>query len=301
MRTLILRCAAVLAAALPAAALAHGEVAHDGRLPWTFDPWVVTPLLTCLLLYGLGIAALWRRACAGGGIGFALAAAYVSGWLAMAGALTSPLHWLGEHLFTAHMIEHELVMAVAAPLLVLGRPMAAALWAFPSRPRRHLARFARSRPARAGWRILTLPAVATLLHGMAIWLWHLPPLFDATVTHVGLHRLQHLSFVLTALLFWWALLRRSHPLGAAAHLFVTMVHTGILGALLTFAPRVLYAAQTAEAMRWGLAPLEDQQLAGAVMWGPGGLIYAGAALGFIALHLARQHRRPAGLHPPETP
>ncbi|MBR0645407.1 cytochrome c oxidase assembly protein [Plastoroseomonas hellenica] len=301
MRALAPRAVLALAAVLPAAALAHGDAMEDGRLPWTFDPWVVTPLLACLLLYGLGLSALWRRAGAGRGIGMAQAVAYLCGWLALAGALTSPLHWLGEHLFTAHMIEHELVMAVAAPLLVLGRPLAAALWAFPSRPRQRLARIARSPPARVGWRALTLPPVATLLHGIAIWSWHLPPLFDATVTDVGLHRLQHLSFVLTALLFWWALLRRSHPLAASAHLFVTMVHTGILGALLTFAPRVLYAVQTMEASRWGLTPLEDQQLAGVVMWAPGGLIYAGAALGFIALHLARLGRRPAGFRPLEAP
>ncbi|WP_424811365.1 cytochrome c oxidase assembly protein [Roseococcus sp. YIM B11640] len=261
----------------------------------------MTPLLVALLLYGAGIGALWRHAGAGRGIGFRQSAAYLTGWLVLAGALTSPLHALGERLFTAHMIEHELAMAVAAPLLVLGRPMAAGLWAFPGLMRRRLTRIARARPLRAAWHALTLPPVATLLHGLAIWAWHVPPLFDATVADIGLHRLQHLSFVLTALLFWWALLRRSHPLGAAMHLAVTMIHTGILGALLTFAPRVLYARQTFDAVRWGLTPLEDQQLAGAVMWAPGGLIYAGAALGFIALHLARQGRQPGDLSAVSTP
>jgi putative membrane protein len=292
MRKIAARIAGLLAAGLPAAALAHGDAPHGDGLPWTFDPWVVTPLVATLLLYGIGLAALWRHAGAGRGIGFSHAAAYLCGWLVLAGALTSPLHWLGEHLFTAHMIEHELAMAVAAPLLVLGRPMAAALWAFPLSTRQRLTRITRSRPARAVWGALALPPVATVLHGIAIWVWHVPQFFDATVTQIGLHRLQHLSFVLTALLFWWALLRRSHPLGAAGHLFVTMIHTGVLGALLTFAPRVLYARQTFDAMRWGLTPLEDQQLAGAVMWAPGGLIYAGAALGFIALQLARERRQP---------
>lgn len=293
MRKLAAQLAGFLAALAPGAALAHGEAPHGDGLPWTFDPWVVTPLLASLLLYVLGLVALWRHAGAGRGIGFPPAAAYLCGWLVLAGALTSPLHALGERLFTAHMIEHELAMAVAAPLLVLGRPIAAGLWAFPPRLRPRLTRVLRSRPARAAWGALTFPPVATLVHGVAIWIWHVPPLFDATVTQVGLHRLQHLSFVVTALLFWWALVRRSHPLGAAAHLVVTMIHTGILGALLTFAPRVLYARQTFDAMRWGLTPLEDQQLAGAVMWAPGGLIYAGAALGFVALHLARQGRQPA--------
>lgn len=294
MRKLIAPAAGFLWAALPAAAFAHGDVRHGDRMPWTFDPWVVTPLLVALLFYTGGLAALWRRAGMWRGIGLGHASAYLAGWLVLAGALTSPLHWLGERLFTAHMIEHELAMAVAAPLLVLGRPMAAALWAFPPAGRRRITRVARSWPAQVTWAVLTLPPVATLLHGLAIWGWHVPPLFDATVTEIALHRLQHLSFVLSALLFWWALLRRCHPLGASAHLVVTMIHTGILGALLTFAPRVLYARQTFDAMRWGLTPLEDQQLAGAVMWAPGGLLYAGAALGFLGLHLARQGRQPGG-------
>ena len=102
-----------------------------------------------------------------------------------------------------------------------------------------------------------------------------------------MHRLQHLSFLLSALLFWWALLRRCSPGAAAAHLFATMTHTGLLGALLTFAPRVLYAVQTAHAPEWGLSPLQDQQLAGLIMWVPAGTIYAAAALGFAALWIHR--------------
>jgi cytochrome c oxidase assembly factor CtaG len=111
---------------VPATARAHAE---DGV--WTFDPWVVTPLLLSATMYGLGLVVLWRRTEIGRGIRRWQAACYGAGWLLLAVTLLSPLHWLGEQLFTAHMVEHELIMAVAAPLLALGRPIGAFLWALP--------------------------------------------------------------------------------------------------------------------------------------------------------------------------
>jgi putative membrane protein len=136
-----------------------------------------------------------------------------------------------------------------------------------------------------------------LLHGLAIWAWHAPPLFDAAVANIAIHRLQHLSFLLTAILFWWSVLRRSESGVAAWHLFITMLHTGVLGALMALAPRVLYQAQTAAAPEWGLTPLEDQQLAGLIMWVPAGTIYAGAALALTAIWIRQsgsdQRRRDA--------
>ena len=243
-----------------------------------------------LLLYLYGTLRLWRHAGTGRGIRPWQTAAYAAGWLSLAGALLSPLHWFGERLFTLHMVEHEIVMAISAPLLVLARAGGAFAWALPAALRRPVWRVGRIRPLRWAWNGLTAPLVATILHGAAIWVWHVPALFDATVLHVGIHRLQHLSFFVTALLFWWALLRRSQPGPAAVHVFITMIHTGILGALLTFAPRVLYGAQTARSNLWGLTPLEDQQLAGLVMWVPAGTVYAGAALAFLALWVRRSGR-----------
>jgi cytochrome c oxidase assembly factor CtaG len=108
-------------------------------------------------------------------------------------------------------------------------------------------------------------------------------LFDAAVASVLFHRLQHLSFLVTALLFWWSVLRRSNCGLAAWHLFVTMLHTSVLGALMALAPRVLYDAQTATAGAWGLTALEDQQLAGIIMWIPAGTVYAGAALAMTSI------------------
>lgn len=103
----------------PVAAHAHG----DAEPGWSFDPWVVIPLLTSGLLYAVGTSRLWRRAGIGRGIPAWQAISYFAGWLCLAGALVSPLHALGEHLFTAHMVEHEIIMACAAPLLALSRPV----------------------------------------------------------------------------------------------------------------------------------------------------------------------------------
>jgi len=181
------------------------------------------------------------------------------------------------------MIEHELVMAVAAPLLVLAKPIGVILWGMPRKIRQILGRGLSGPLPRTMWSILTIPLVATLLHAMAIWGWHAPVLFDATVSNILVHRLQHVSFFLSGLLFWWSVIWVSSRGTAAWHLFVTMMHTSVLGALLAFAPNVLFVAQTRYAGEWGMTPLEDQQLAGIIMWVPGGLIYAGAALLMITL------------------
>jgi cytochrome c oxidase assembly factor CtaG len=279
----LLAFAALLAAPLPA--FAHFGQIGEHRAQWTFDPWIVIPLFTAAVLYSVGTIVLSRRS--GHGLRPWQVTAYAAGWLALAGALVSPLHWLGEHLFTVHMIEHEIVMAIAAPLIVLARPTGILLWGLPRGVRHAIGRIAGLKLSRVLWALLTRPSHATILHGVAIWVWHVPLLFDAAVLHESVHRLQHLSFFLTALLFWWALVRRSRYGTATWHLFVTMIHTTVLGALMALAPRVLYTAQTADAASWGLTPLEDQQLAGIVMWVPAGSVYAGAALVFAALWIAR--------------
>jgi len=253
---------------------------------WTFDPWVVAPLLVLALLYAIGACRLWERT-AHRAIRIRYDIAWLCGWLSLAGALVSPLHWLGERLFAFHMIEHEIVMAVSAPLIVIARPIGTLLWALPHGWRRAAGRALRLPATLAAWRWLSSGTNATLLHGLAIWTWHAPPLFDAAVTSVAVHRLQHLSFLATAILFWWSVFRRNDVGTAAWHVFITMLHTSVLGALMALAPRVLYQAQSASAAAWGLTPLEDQQLAGLIMWVPAGTIYAGAALALLAVWISR--------------
>jgi cytochrome c oxidase assembly factor CtaG len=277
----------IFAASWAGAALAHVGEPHEAGATWTFDPWIVAPLLAVGLCYALGARALRRRRRTGGAVRAWQAVLFGAGWVTLAGALVSPLHWLGEHLFTFHMIEHEIVMAVSAPLLIAARPIGTMLWALPRHARAAAGRLLRGRPIVNAWEWLSAGGNATVLHGIAIWAWHAPVLFDAAVTSVAMHRLQHLSFLLTAMLFWWSVFYRSNPGAAAWHLFVTMMHTGILGALMALAPRVLYQAQTATAAEWGLTPLQDQQLAGLIMWVPAGTIYAGAALALTVLWIRK--------------
>jgi putative membrane protein len=281
--------AALALLALASPALAHGS-GDDAPLSWTFDPLVVAPLLMAGALYAIGIARLWRSAGVGRGVRGWQVGCYAAGLVSLALALCSPLHWAGERVFVFHMIEHEIVMAISAPLIAVSRPVGAFLWAVPRRLRTSLGALARSRPIQAVWTALVTPRNATILHGIAIWAWHAPPLLDASIASLATHRLQHLSFLVTALLFWWALVRRASAGAAAGHLFVTMLHTSALGALIALAPRVLYDVQTARAAEWGLTPLEDQQLAGLVMWVPAGAAYAGAALIFAGIWIARSAR-----------
>lgn len=270
------------------AAAAHGGSNPDPA--WTADPWILLPLLGFGVCYAGGLIRLWQRSRRGVRPLAWRAAFGIAGWLSLCAALLSPLHWLGERLFTFHMIEHEIVMAVSAPLLVAARPLATLLWGLPVMAARAARGVVTSRRMRSLWRWLTNGTSATIFHAIAIWGWHAPALFDAAVTNLALHRVQHLSFLATAVLFWWSVLWRSSRGVATWHLFATMMHTAVLGALMALAPRVLYTAQTQTASDWGLTALEDQQLAGLIMWIPAGTIYAGAALAMAALWINQSSR-----------
>ena len=215
-----------------------------------------------MALYLAGLRRTWARAGVGRGITRGNVACFVLGWLAAGAALLSPLHHAAERLLWAHMVQHELLMVVAAPLLVLGRPMEA---------------FCRVVP----WRIpgfLSDPLFAWALHAAAVWAWHSPLLFAAAVADPWLHLAQHASFFLPAAVFWWTVLAPgARPLPALLSLLGTMMHTGALGALMAFSRGPWYAG-------YGL---EDQQLAGLVMWVPAGLAYPLAALAVVSRSLRR--------------
>ena len=272
-------------AAVPAAAH-DGQpiVPHDLWGAWSFEPWVVLGLGASLAVYAMGLRRLWTRAGRGHGVRRWECASFLVGWAVLALSLVSPLHALGSALLSAHMVQHELLMLVAAPLLVLGRPMVAALWAAPQSWRRGAGAVALRDVVQSPWGWMTAPFAAAAIHAAAIWLWHAPGLYERAVRSEVLHALQHVAFIGTALLFWWALLhaRRSRTRDgqAIAVLFMTALHTGALGALLAFAPSLWYSVYAATTGPWGLSPLEDQQMAGMIMWIPGGGAYiiAGLAL-----------------------
>ncbi|EJZ18441.1 cytochrome c oxidase assembly protein (plasmid) [Rhizobium sp. Pop5] len=282
---------AAIAASQPAIAHDH---AHSSSLPWTADPWILAPLGFSAILYGWGSLRFRARSPASRRSVVRQTLTFWSGWLVLAGALASPLHWLGERLFSVHMIEHELVMAVSAPLIVLARPSAMLLWGLPKTIRLQTGKALANKTVRRAWIFLTSGTVATLVHGMMIWAWHAPVLFDAAVESVPLHRLQHLCFFASAILFWWSVIWKTNRGLAAWHLFLTMLHMSILGALIALSPTVLYALQTRASVQWGLLPLEDQQMAGLVMWVPAGIIYAAVALALTALWIRDSGKGGAG-------
>jgi cytochrome c oxidase assembly factor CtaG len=276
------------------AAAAHDNVseASDIAAPvWTFDWWIIIPLYASAAIYLLGAQRIWRRAGRGRGVRRWQVTCFWCGWTCLALSLLSPLHWLGERLFVAHMVEHEMLMIVAAPLLAVARPIGAFIWALPQDLRAFVGRVARGGLVSMLWHVLRNPLVATAVHAIALWLWHMPLLYNTVLTNVAMHRLQHACFFFSAVLFWWSLFYgplRDRGYGVAIGcLFFTSLHSAILGIFLTLARQPWYPQQGEFAALCGLTPLEDQQLAGLVMWVPPGLVYLGFALYFAALWISR--------------
>jgi len=214
--------------------------------------------------------------------------------LALVAALSPPIDEWSETWLVAHMVQHELLMVIAAPLMALSAPLIALLWALPAGLRRDALNPVRRPSIAAVWTAVTAPMSVFVLHAVALWVWHLPALYEAALEHEGVHVLQHLCFFGTAALFWWGIAHgRYGRLGygaAVIYVFATAVHSGVLGALLTFAPRVWYASY-AQPHVTGLTPLEDQQLAGLLMWVPAGLIIAAGGLALFAAWLRESDRR----------
>jgi cytochrome c oxidase assembly factor CtaG len=160
------------------------------------------------------------------------------------------------------------------------------LWGLPDGLRQAVGGVGSNAALASLWRLLTDPIAATVLQGAAMWLWHMPSLFDRALARESWHVAQHLSFLATALLFWWAMLHGRHGRNgygvSAICLFVTSLIGGALGALMAFSASPWYSGYAAMGMTpFGLSPEEDQQLAGLIMWIPGGLVHAGAALFFL--------------------
>jgi putative membrane protein len=249
-------------------------------------------LATASLLYTRGVVRLWRRADVGRGIRIADVTRFGLGMAIVAAALTSPLDALADRSFAMHMLEHEMLMVLAAPLFVLARPLEAWARALPRDVRQALTRFAHGPRLRAAGHALTAPVAATGVHALALWVWHAPALFAVALASEPVHVLQHVCFFASALAFWGAMFggaARVAPGVSIACLFVTMLHTSVLGALLALAPSSWYA-QGPDPRLFGLTPLEDQQLGGLIMWVPGSLAYIVVGLVIVGAWLAPPQR-----------
>jgi len=254
--------------ATPSVALAHAGSAAAGPAALALPALAVAGVA-----YAIGARSRWRLSRRRGPLAREVAA-FALGWTALACALLPPLDTAAARSFAAHMTQHELLILVAAPLLALGRPQLA------------LARLAprRWRPRVAAAMARAVPGlfVAWLLHVIAVSAWHVPRLYEAAVRDRGVHAVEHATFLATALLFWMALLqgqrRRARGGAGAVYLFVTGLYSTALGALLTLSPRPWYATYGAGAF----TALEDQQVAGLIMWVPGGVIVTVMALLVVA-------------------
>jgi cytochrome c oxidase assembly factor CtaG len=243
---------------------------------WTWDPSVIAGSLAVIVVYlaTVHFRFNWQTVL------------FIGGVLVLFFALESPLEALGDtYLFSAHMLQHLLLILLVPPLLLLGMP-------------RWLAELILDWPfARAVESKLGRPVVAWLVGVVTLWIWHLPLLYNATLLNESIHILEHLSFLITATIFWWPVFhplaeQRAAPLTTIIYLFAAAASSSALGIILTFAPAGLYPAylQPFDTLgilsllrhEWGLTPAVDQQIGGLLMWVPGSLVYLTGIVGALA-------------------
>ena len=226
---------------------------------WNFDPVLCVPLVLLAM-------ALWRPMTRQDAAARQRRHALRCAWVATALLYVSPLCALSSTFFTVRVVHHMALVLVVAPLLAYGlepwlRRMPTPLWA------------------------------CTALAAVAFWTWHIPAPYGSAMSSVAVYALMQFTILGSALGFWLAV-RRSDPARALAAILVTTVLMGLLGALITFAAQPLYPPHFASSISWGVAPLEDQQLAGIVMWAPGSFAYLLAAIwiGWRWMHLERDRQ-----------
>jgi putative membrane protein len=272
-----------------------GERAGVDFSSWSWPLAINIPLFGVGFLYCLGFVRLSKHRTTPYPIKPLPPFLFAAGWLALVLALDSPIHELGEQLFWVHMTQHEILVLIAAPLLVLSHPLAVLVWAIPRKWRQPIASVAKISFLERTWLAVTAPAVAWTLHALALWIWHAPALFNLTLTSDVAHAAQHVSFFGTALVFWWTLVHgHAGKLNYGAsilYVFTTAIHTSVLGALLTFASRPWYSPYALTTAAWHLTPLQDQQIGGLVMWVPAGTVLIAIALWMVPKWLQLSDRR----------
>lgn len=236
---------------IPYCGEAPGPEAWLGR--WNLDP----VLLAALVLLAL---ALWWPS-----LSARPRSALRWAWGTAVLLYVSPLCALSSAFFTVRVVHHLALVLLIAPLLAYGLKHGLA-------------------PRRVQPPLWTCTALATVV----FWTWHAPAPYAAALSSDAMYALMQLSLLASATLFWIAV-RRAAPAAAMAAILVSTVLMGLLGALILFAAAPLYAPHFASTLTWGVAPLEDQQLAGVLMWAPGSLAYLGAAV-FIGWRWLRAER-----------
>lgn len=260
---------------------------HDLWTAWPLDPFLVAALVVTTWAYRRGRNASGQPAWRGPAFAAALAAVTV--------ALLSPLDAAAGALASAHMAQHVLLTLVAAPLLAVSAPWGAIGRGLPRWIPRAVARSGqRLRLLPPRMHVLRHPVVVWLLHVGTVWLWHARVPYDAAIDHPVLHVVEHVSFLVTGVLLWQVVLR--HPRLQASGgigllmVFALAVQGVFLSALLTFARQPWYESYLATTAAWGLTPLDDQRLAGAIMWIVSGAVHVGVALALLTRWLRHIER-----------
>jgi cytochrome c oxidase assembly factor CtaG len=250
-------------------------VAHLGLADWSWEPTVVVGLAAAAAAYALA----WRRGLLSDSddVSAWFGSPRLRPWLFGAGlmvgfiALLSPIDTGGdEFLFSIHMVQHLLLMMVAPPLCLLGVVGMRSPFTGPPGP------------LRRAFAIAVHPWVAMLIFSAVLLVWHIPALYDATLTTEPIHVFEHLSFIAVGVVFWWPVIDplrgadRKRWVGTFAKIAVLVasgVPPTVLGLIFTIAPHPFYDFYARAPRLWGLSPVVDQQLAGVIMFGAGNLIY----------------------------
>jgi len=251
---------------------------------------IALPLAALTVVYLTGWTRLARRSPVRCRRALITRLALALGGLTAAAVALLGLHGAAHESFAAHMLQHLLLIAVAVPALLLANPLPAVLWTLPGAARRVVrhALVARAAPRRIVHALTRMP-VAWTLHAAALWVWHVPALYDAALASGTLHDLEHILFAGTAVLFWWPVIdpapRLSRPpaLGRRiVYLVLGAFQSAGLGIVLVATPRALYA----------YGALDDQALGGVLMWAVGGAVDMAAVLVCVYRFLAAGERIP---------
>jgi len=222
---------------------------------------------------------------------------FMLGYTALLVALLSPLHAVGEQLFSVHMVQHLLLTLVAAPLLLLSNSMPVLLFALPLRYRAQVGGLF----GRPGWpRSLLLwlgkPLVAGMIFVVTQWAWHQPLAYQWALENRWAHYFEHVTFFVTAVLFWWPVIGAAplpSPLGYPARMaytFLGWMPNTLLGAGIVLSHAPLYSLYVASAAQYGIDPAVDQQLAGLIMWIPGDVLFASILMLLLVAYMNHEER-----------
>jgi putative membrane protein len=257
---------------------------------WVFDPLVVVGLGLGVWWYARALLRMRRR---GAHWPVGRSWAFFGGLAVLALALMSPIDPYSDLLLSVHMFQHLLLTMIAPPLLLLGAPITLALrTAIPPR-RASLAKLLRSRTVE----VVGNPVLGWTLFAATLWATHLPAFYDATLRHNGLHAFEHLAYVGTALLFWRPLVGRdpgpslSFPARVFA-MFLIMPQMAFLGLAIYSSDRALYAPYILTSPLFGTTAVQDQQLAGVLMW-TSSMIIMVPAIAFVVIGWMNQDEREA--------